>query len=88
MKKVLVTGCSGYIGQHLCAWLKGDQNGYEVWGIDKVYPSETALKYIDEFRYLDIRNENDLIAEYFECLTDCDEDTQTCRKVCRKILAA
>lgn len=33
-------------------------------------------------------NEDDLIADYFECLTECDEDTQTCRKLCRKILAA
>lgn len=32
--------------------------------------------------------ENDLIAEYFECLTECDEDTQTCRRICRKILTA
>jgi hypothetical protein len=30
---------------------------------------------------------NDLISEYFECLTDCDEDTQKCRQVCRRILA-
>ena len=36
----------------------------------------------------DKENENDLISEYFDCLTDCDEDTQTCRKVCRRILTA
>ncbi len=35
----------------------------------------------------DKENEDDLIAEYFECLTECDDDTQTCRRVCRKILA-
>ena len=33
-------------------------------------------------------DEEDLISEYFDCLTDCDEDTQTCRQVCRKILTA
>ena len=60
MKKVLVTGCSGYIGQHLCAWLKG--NDYEVWGMDMKFPSDTASKYIDEYRHADIRSENDLIA--------------------------
>lgn len=32
--------------------------------------------------------EDDLISEYFDCLTDCDEDTQTCRQVCRRILAS
>ena len=29
-----------------------------------------------------------LVADYFQCLTECDDDTQTCRRVCRSILAA
>lgn len=33
MKKILITGCSGYIGSHLCKEL---QNDYDVWGLDKV----------------------------------------------------
>lgn len=33
MNKILVTGSSGYIGQHLCKILKSA--GYEVWGFDK-----------------------------------------------------
>ena len=28
----------------------------------------------------------DLSAEYFECLTECDDDVQTCRRVCKSIL--
>lgn len=32
-------------------------------------------------------NTDNLIAEYFECLTECDEDTQSCRRICRSILA-
>ena len=60
MKSVLVTGCSGYIGQHLCAYLKGSD--YEVWGVDIVEPSERAKQYIDEYRYLDITNEEDFVA--------------------------
>ena len=35
MKKVLITGCSGYIGSHLCKELEND---YDVWGLDKVPP--------------------------------------------------
>jgi len=30
---------------------------------------------------------DDVISAYFECLTECDKDTQTCRKICRSILA-
>ena len=50
--------------------------------------SFNQLAFWHNFEDRDKDEENDLIAEYFECLTDCDEDTQTCRKVCRKILAA
>lgn len=30
---------------------------------------------------------NFLINAYFECITECDDDTQTCKRICRKILA-
>jgi UDP-glucose 4-epimerase len=44
MKKILVTGSSGYIGQHLCKLLK--QTGeYEVHGMDIV----NNTNYLDEF---------------------------------------
>jgi nucleoside-diphosphate-sugar epimerase len=33
MKKILITGSSGYIGQHLVKLLK--KEGYEVFGTDK-----------------------------------------------------
>ena len=36
MKKVLVTGCAGFIGSHLAEELL--KRGYEVWGIDNFYP--------------------------------------------------
>lgn len=49
--------------------------------------SFNQLAYWNTLEKTDKEKENDLIAEYFECLTECDEDTQTCRKVCRKILA-
>ncbi len=40
MKKILVTGCSGYIGSHLCKRL---ENEYEVYGLD-IRPNEHPVK--------------------------------------------
>jgi len=50
MKKVLVTGCSGYIGSHLCKWLEND---YEVYGLDINEPQHP----VKEFFKIDI-NQN------------------------------
>jgi UDP-glucose 4-epimerase len=47
MKKVLVTGCSGYIGSHLCKLLEQD---YEVYGLDLREPRHP----VKEFFQLDI----------------------------------
>jgi len=33
-------------------------------------------------------DQHEIMNSYFECLTDCDEDTQTCRKHCRQILSS
>lgn len=43
MKKVLITGSSGYIGQHLVKLLKKEK--YEVYGIDKEHRLNDYLKY-------------------------------------------
>jgi UDP-glucose 4-epimerase len=40
MKKVLITGCSGYIGSHLCKELEND---YDIWGLD-IRPSLYPIK--------------------------------------------
>lgn len=50
--------------------------------------SFNQLAYWHNLEEHDKEEENDLIAEYFECLTECDEDTQSCRKLCRAILAS
>ena len=42
MKKVLVTGCSGYIGSHLCKLLEGT---YEVHGLDLHEPISPINKF-------------------------------------------
>ncbi len=38
-------------------------------------------KTIDEFK-----EKQDLMNDYFECLTECDENSQSCRRICRKLL--
>lgn len=47
MKKILVTGCSGYIGSHLCKLLEQD---YEVYGLDVNKPQHP----VKEFFQVDI----------------------------------
>jgi UDP-glucose 4-epimerase len=42
MKKVLVTGCSGYIGSHLCKLLESE---YEVHGLDVCEPQHPVTKF-------------------------------------------
>jgi len=50
--------------------------------------SFNQLAYWNNMKNRDKDGEDELMNEYFECLTECDEDTQTCRKLCRRILAA
>lgn len=50
MKKILITGCSGYIGSHLCDMLQGE---YEVHGLDLVGPQVE----IDKFYNIDINKQ-------------------------------
>ena len=59
MKKVLVIGCSGYIGSHLCKWLQVD---YEVHGIDCV-PNKSVDPYLTKFWNRDIVTD-DISSEY------------------------
>ena len=51
MKTALVTGGSGYLGSHLCKYLK--QSGWSVVAIDIVRPKHF---YYDVFQYVDVRN--------------------------------
>jgi len=30
--------------------------------------------------------ENDLIAEYYECLIECDESQSVCKRICKEVL--
>lgn len=49
MKKVLVTGNSGYIGSHLCDYIK---EGYKVYGLDIKEPTVE----VNQFELFDINN--------------------------------
>ena len=40
-------------------------------------------KRLDEFI-----DENEVINAYFECLTECDENSQSCKRICRSLLYA
>ena len=51
MKTALVTGSSGYLGSHLCKYLK--QSDWKVVAIDIVRPKHS---YYDVFQYIDVRN--------------------------------
>jgi len=50
MKKILITGCSGYIGSHLCKMLEND---YEVHGLDIEEPQAP----LNEFYRCDINRQ-------------------------------
>lgn len=52
MKTALVTGSSGYLGSHLCKYLK--QDGWKVVAIDIVRPKHS---YYNVFQYLDVRHQ-------------------------------
>ena len=43
-EKILITGCSGYIGSHLCKLLKGK---YEIHGLDITHPRETIDRFFE-----------------------------------------
>jgi len=51
MKKILVTGCNGYIGSHTVKALK--QAGYIVHGIDRTYSMNKVQRYLDLYMHGD-----------------------------------
>ena len=61
MKKILITGCSGYIGSHLSQMLN---NEYEVHGLDLNIPQVD----IKDYHYIDIRKIFELEEEYDACI--------------------
>lgn len=36
----------------------------------------------------DYIEQNELINDYYQCLIECSDDQQACKRICRRILAA
>jgi UDP-glucose 4-epimerase len=52
--KILVTGCTGYIGSHVCKVLF--ERGYEVIGLDIENEQNDVSKWVTYFIHVDVRN--------------------------------
>ena len=70
MKKVIVTGATGFIGTHLCREL--DKNGIEVTGLarkDSVYinriPDSVKIHWCGMDEYDDYSGESACVSNYF-----------------------
>jgi len=64
MKKILITGCKGYIGQHLVKLLK---NEYEIYGLD-LDRGSNMLHFNDDTRYVNHNIRNSFDNYLFELL--------------------
>jgi len=60
MKSALVTGASGYLGSHLCKYLK--KNGWNVIGLDIKHPEH---QHWDIFEFCDVRDRQELDGVFF-----------------------
>ena len=40
-----------------------------------------------EKRIDDFIDEHEMLNSYFECLTECDDDSQSCKRICRSLLS-
>ncbi len=38
--------------------------------------------------FSDAQDETDRINDYFDCLVECDEEHNTCKRICRSILSS
>jgi hypothetical protein len=45
--------------------------------------NELAFSYQNEDK---LEEMNDSINNYFECLTECDDTTQSCKRICKELL--
>jgi hypothetical protein len=45
--------------------------------------NELAFSYQNEDK---LEEMNDSINNYFECITECDDTTQSCKRICKELL--
>ena len=46
--------------------------------------NELAFSYQKEDKLQEISN--DSINDYFQCITECDDTTQSCKRICKELL--
>jgi UDP-glucose 4-epimerase len=63
MKKLLITGSSGYIGRHLAALLFAYQEDYLVTGLDRVFKTQVTDNFVEQniLESIDIKGEFDTV---------------------------
>jgi UDP-glucose 4-epimerase len=63
MKKILLTGSSGYIGRHLAALLFAYQEDYLVTGLDRVFKTQVTDNFVEQniLESIDIKGEFDTV---------------------------
>jgi len=63
MKKILITGSSGYIGRHLAALLFAYQEDYLVTGLDRVFKTQITDNFVEQniLESIDIKGEFDTV---------------------------
>jgi|688.fasta_scaffold96766_3 UDP-glucose 4-epimerase len=82
MNKILITGCSGYIGSHLCKILKASSK-YLIHGLDKIEPQTE----IDTFLHQNIILNNSWnIDEEYDCVVHLAAEVAVGRSVSNPIL--
>ena len=52
--KILVTGCNGYIGSHVCQSLKKSGHNVVGWDIDVYREHNNVLPFLDSFEHIDV----------------------------------
>ena len=65
MKKILIFGCSGFVGRYVIE--EFSSHGYLVYGTDQKNPVGTARKHLEDFRSIDLLN-FDLVENYITAI--------------------
>lgn len=81
MKKILITGNSGYIGSHL-SYMLIDKGGFEIHGLDKKKPQVT----ISQHYYQDIRDQEWSMSDAYDCVIHLAAEVAVGRSVANPIL--